>query len=568
MTIRMLINALGLISAGFFTESVRAQLAFVDRARALPVEHVYDGGWEFFVGGGVAVFDCNADGRPDLFAAGGKNPARLFINVTPYPGAPIAFRVAEIPELLNVTGAYPLDIDGDGVLDLAVLRVGPNLLMKGGPDCSFTDSSQEWGFAGGNRWSTAFSATWENGFDLPTLAVGNYVDRANPNGPFQACDENELHRPDPEAGDAPRYVAPVPLSPGYCALSMLISDWRRVGEPELRISNDRHYYVRDGFEEMWRLSPLAPRTQADGWPRISLWGMGIASNDITGNGFPDVMLTSMGDQLLQFNTGEGFTNAPYAQGTYAQRPFTGDDGRPSTGWHAEFGDIDNDGRADLFIAKGNVDQMPSNAMRDPNNLLMQQQDGTFVEYAETAGVATPERARGAALVDLNGDGRLDIVVVNRRASMEIWENATTATGAWVAIALRQAGANRYAVGAWVEVQSFERTQAREMTVGGGHAGGQAAPLHFGLGAAETARMRVVWPDGVVTDWIAIPLGESIQAWREGKSLSLCRSSFPATRAETDPADAVSASLAGGFARDGNRVWVPPCGVAEFSRASR
>jgi enediyne biosynthesis protein E4 len=499
-------------------EPVRAEPAFVDRAGALPVEHVYDGGWEFFVGGGVAVLDCNDDGLPDLFVAGGENRARLFVNVTPHPGAPIAFRLAGIPELMHVTGAYPLDIDGDGVLDLAVLRVGANLLMKGGGDCSFADASEEWGFSGGDRWSTAFSAAWEQGKDWPTLAIGNYVDRADPDGPFEACDDNELHRP--EAGDAPRYAAPIPLSPGYCALSMLISDWRRTGEPELRISNDRHYYVRGGFEEMWRLSPLAPRTQDDGWPRISLWGMGIASHDITGNGLPDVMLTSMGDQLLQFNTGEGFTNAPFSIGTYAQRPFIGDDGRPSTGWHAEFGDIDNDGRADLFMAKGNVDQMPSNAMRDPNNLLIQQPDGTFVEHADKAGIATLERARGAALVDLNGDGLLDIVVVNRRAPMEIWENATDGTGAFVAIAPRQEGPNGFAVGAWVEVRALGRIQVREVTVGGGHGGGQAVPLHFGLGSTDTAEIRIVWPDGAASDWTEVPLRKQVEAWRAGRTLSL------------------------------------------------
>jgi len=520
MTLRKLAPAfaLGLAFAGLSTMHARAEPAFVDRAAALPVEHVYDGGWEYFVGGGVAVLDCNDDGLPDLFVAGGENPARLFVNVTPHPGAPIAFRLGDIPELAQVTGAYPLDIGGDSVLDLAVLRVGPNLLLKGGGDCSFTDASRDWGFSGGERWSTAFSATWEAGSDWPTLAIGNYVDRSDPDGPFEACDENELHRP--EAGEGPRFAAPVPLSPGYCALSMLISDWRRAGEPELRISNDRHYYVRGGFEEMWRLSPLAPRTQADGWPRISLWGMGIASHDITGNGLPDVMLTSMGDQLLQFNTGEGFTNAPFSIGTYAQRPFIGDDGRPSTGWHAEFGDIDNDGRADLFIAKGNVDQMPSNAMRDPNNLLMQQPDGTFVERAEEAGVATLERARGAALVDLNGNGLLDIVVVNRRAPMEIWENVTTGTGAWVAVAPRQPGANGYAVGAFVEVRAEGRVQTREVTVGGGHVGGQAGPLHFGLGAADAAEMRVIWPDGARSHWSSIAIGERLEAWRDGDDLTL------------------------------------------------
>ncbi len=487
---------------------------FEDRAGGLPVAHVYGGGWEHFVGGGVSAFDCNADGRPDLFAAGGEEPARLFVNRTP-KGGDIVFGAGELPDLRNVTGGYPLDVDGDGWLDMVVLRVGANMILRGGPDCDFEDMSAAWRFPQGNAWTTAFSATWEAGQDWPTFAIGNYVDRDDPKGPFQACDDNVLIRP-----DGRKFGIPTEVSPGFCALSMLITDWRRTGERELRISNDRHYYVRGGYEEMWRLNPLTPRTEADGWARVSLWGMGIASQDLTGDGLPEVMLTSMGDQLLQINTGEAFRNAPYSIGTYAQRPHLGDDGRPSTGWHAEFGDIDNDGLADLFIAKGNVDQMPSNAIHDPNNLLMQQGDGTFVEVSVEAGVATGERSRGAALVDLNADGLLDIVVVNRRAPMEVWQNVTQGTGSWLAIDPRQAPPNTRAVGAWVEVRSDGRTQFREVTVGGGHAGGQAGPLHFGLGTADTAEVRVIWPDGTASAWTPVEAGRAVEVWRDGTGLDL------------------------------------------------
>jgi hypothetical protein len=300
---------------------------------------------------------------------------------------------------------------------------------------------------------------------------------------------------------------------------MLISDWRREGRPELRISNDRQYYVRAGYEQMFRLSPLAEYGEAEGWPKIRLWGMGIASRDITGDGLPEVMLTSMADQLLQVNRGGGvMQDAPYSIGTYASKPYTGDDGRPSTGWHAEFADIDNDGRTDLFIAKGNVDQMPSNAIHDPNNLLMQQADGTFVEKAAEAGVGTAERSRGAGLADLNADGRLDLVVMNRRAAMEVWQNATPGTGAWAAIELRDAPPNTRAVGAWVEVRAEGRVQAQEVTVGGGHASGRAGPLHFGLGGATRAEVRVIWPDGTASDWQDLPLGQSLRLAREAGRL--------------------------------------------------
>ena len=468
-----------------------ADPAFENDAGGLPFAHLYSGGWEHFVGGGVAVFDCNGDTKPDIFAAGGSAPASLFVNRSD-PGGTLRFADGHATEILETTGAYPLDIDSDGQMDLAILRVGANRIWRGLGDCRFEDVSAQWGLPEDDRWTTAFSATWEAGQSRPTLVFGNYVDRSDPDGPFEACDSSQLIRP-----EGLRYGRVEQIEPGYCTLSALISDWQRKGTPELRLSNDRHYYVRGGYEQMFALSPLRER---ENWRHVSLWGMGIASRDITGDGLPEVMMTSMGDQLLQFNRGDAFENAPFSIGTYSQRPFFGDDGRPSTGWHAEFGDVDNDGRADLFIAKGNVDQMPSNAIHDPNNLLIQQPDGTFVERADVAGVATTQRARGAALADLNADGKLDLVVVNRRAPMELWRNVTARTGHWAEIAPRQSGANRNAVGAWVELRSAGRVQAQEVTVGGGHAGGQAGPLHFGLGGETQAEARVIWPDGRVDDW--------------------------------------------------------------------
>ena len=267
-----------------------AEIRFEDASAGLPGQpHVYSGGWEHFVGGGVALMDCNNDNRPDMFVAGGEAPARLFVNTT---DGPITFSDGAISEITGVTGAYPLDIDADGAVDLVVLRVGENLILQGDGACGFTQANAAFGFDGGTAWSTAFSATWEAGQGRPTLAIGNYVDRADPDGPFFACNDNVLHRPLAEGYQATH------LRPGFCALSMLFSDFDRDGAAELRVSNDRHYYVRDGYEQMWEMSPLEELVAAGTWAPLSLWGMGIASTDLTGDGMPEVMLTSMGDQQL------------------------------------------------------------------------------------------------------------------------------------------------------------------------------------------------------------------------------------------------------------------------------
>ena len=118
-------------------------------------------------------------------------------------------------------------------------------------------------------------------------------------------------------------------------------------------------------------------------------------------------------------------------GISARRPHDGNDGRPSTGWHPQFGDVNNDGRDDLFITKGNVGQMLETAQIDPNNLLLQIANGQFIEVALQAGVASTAISRGGALADLNVDGRLDMVVVNRGSILKFFRmKLLEAIGCW------------------------------------------------------------------------------------------------------------------------------------------
>ena len=419
---------------------------FVDDTPASGVDHAYTGGFDYFVGGGVAPFDCDDDGFPDLYFAGGSSPAALYRNAS---STGDALRFEEVPspttDLTAVTGAYPIDIDSDGHLDLVVLRHGANEILRGLGDCRFEQATDALGIEAGTDWTTAFSATWEGDEELPTLAFGTYLEDDR-----TTCGDSSLVRPD---GDA--YGRAIALTPGYCTLSMLFSDWNRTGQRDLRLANDRHYYT-DGSEQLWAIAPdEEPRlyTQAEGWRPLQVWGMGLASQDLTGDGLPEVFITSQGDNKLQSlddaTTAPTYGDIALRRGVTAQRPHAGDDVLPSTAWHPEFDDVNNDGFVDLLVTKGNVEGQTDHAMRDPNNLLIGQPDGTFVEGAEAAGIVRFDRSRGASLVDLDLDGLLDLVVVNRETAATLWHNIgsgdsseSTPMGHWLAIDLQQPAPER------------------------------------------------------------------------------------------------------------------------------
>ena len=487
----------------------------LEQARDAGLEQIYGGPWEYFVGGGAASFDCNGDRMPDLLIAGGENPAKLFVNRSKAGGA-LAFEEVSLglsdKDKAKVLGAYPVNIDNDTFMDVVLLRLGANIILKGEGQCKFTKANEEFAFDGGKAWTTGFSAIWEPEQTFPTLAFGNYVDRSLPGSPWGTCHDNVLARSATGTADKPDYSNLTLLSPGYCSLSLLFTDWNNSGEPALRITNDRQYY-RGGQEQLWQVSPgKSPReyTTRDGWRKVTIWGMGIAEADLNGDGMPEYALSSMGDTKLQALDDEADEDQPiyrdiaYERGATAHRPYTGDDTKPSTGWHTQFADVNNDAVTDLFIAKGNVEAMTDFAKDDPDNLLLGRHDGMFSEQGDAAGIALPTKGRGAVVEDFNADGMLDLLVVNRSQNVSLFRNLGARTdwghrptGNWIKIELQGEGANPSAVGAKIQVKTGNLTQNRTVEIGGGHASGQTGFVHVGLGVAERAAIRIKWPNG---DW--------------------------------------------------------------------
>ena len=203
--------------------------------------------------------------------------------------------------LAGVTGAYPIDMDGDGIGDLMVLRDGENVAFRGLGGCRFQRANEAWGLDGGNLITTAFSATWEGSARLPTLAFGDYLADPRPADPDHLCADNQLVRPPPAADRIRR------ADPADPIVVRAVDAVQRLGplgasgpsgqqRPPVLQRPER----RPGTAVADRPGqPPRQYTAADGWATERIQGMGIGNYDVNGDGYPDAYLTSQGPNVLQ-----------------------------------------------------------------------------------------------------------------------------------------------------------------------------------------------------------------------------------------------------------------------------
>jgi hypothetical protein len=472
------------------------------------------------MGGGAALFDMDGDGDLDLYLvqsgsvlnAGAKDPPnRLYRNrgdgtfedVTAGSGTDVAG---------YGMGVAAGDYDNDGDPDLFVTNVGPSVLLRNDGGGHFTNVTDKAGVAG-RGWSTSaafFDADGDGDLDLFVLRYINW----------SAAGELQCF----SLTGAPDYCSPrnydAPLSTilyvnngdgsftdisdraGLHAafgngLGVVITDANHDGRPDIFVANDamaNQLWINRGqnrFED--EALGRGTAVDEDGSPKS---GMGIDAKDIDDDGDEDVLVVNLDGESDSFyrNDGAFFSDATAAAGLRAvSRPFT----RFGAGWI----DFDNDGWLDLFQANGRVGQQAERFSDDvyaePSLLFRGSSGGRFTEVQPRGGTVRPlfASSRAAAFGDLDNDGGVDIVVVNRDHAPYVLHNIAPNRGHWAMLRVVEPN-GRDSYGAQVTARIGDRTITRVVRAAYSYLASNDPRVHIGLGAATTvSRVTVRWPNG-------------------------------------------------------------------------
>ncbi len=496
-------------------------------------------------GGGVALFDFDRDGDLDLFLANGatieapeRGPgSRLYANRGDGSFEDVTQR-AGIDLRRWAMGVAVGDYDGDGRDDLYVTCFGVNVLLRNETTAAqgprFRDVTSAAG-VGDARWGTSAPyGDLDADGDLD-LYVANYLE-FDPTKPpprdrmFQGIpvmagpaglkpQDDVLYRN--EGGgkfrDITREAGIVERTPGY-GLGVRLFDFDLDGKLDIFVGNDStanylfHNLGQGKFEEIGAQSGVA--TNYDGATQAT---MGIAIGDVDGNGRADLFTTNFSHDTntLHLALDRGFFEDRTSQFGLGMVSW------PFLGWGCGFYDFDQDGDEDLFVANGHVypeataERMGSDYAQAP---LLFDKRGARFERVVTAGEALARRyhARATAFGDLDRDGDVDVVMTTLGGPVHLLRNETPRKRTLV-VALEQAGGNPRGYGARVELQTPTGTQRRWITGSGSFQSVDAPEAYFGLAnlGDDAPRVLVVrWPDGKETRIDSPPLDRRLTVERE------------------------------------------------------
>jgi len=479
--------------------------------------------------GGVALLDFDDDGRLDVFFTNGARIPGLakddprFWNRLYHSEGNGAFR--DVTERAGVRGegysmgATAADFDNDGWTDLYVTGVNRNFLYRNERDGAFRDVTEQAGVsgigAGGKKlWSVGGAwLDYDNDGDLD-LFVANYLDWTSENNRVCGAEGKRLNCSPTEYEGLPNLLyrndgagrfSDVSAPTGIGAhigrgMSVAVADADGDGFVDVFVANDqmRNFLFRNlggrTFVEEGVEAGVA--YTEDGVP---VSGMGADFRDLNQDGRPDIFLTALSGDTFPFylNTAEGFFSpATHAAGLGFATVMM-------SGWGTGAYDFDNDGHKELFIANShvseNVDLYGHHRYRQPNALFKDVGDGRFRDVTAEAGAAM-QRARahrGCAFGDLDKDGRVDVVVSVIGEPPEVLYGVTVGAGHWLELQLEGTKSNRDGIGATVKLTGESgRVQYNHATTAVGYASSSDKRVHFGLGADRTAReIEIHWPSG-------------------------------------------------------------------------
>jgi hypothetical protein len=503
------------------------------------------------ISGGVALFDCDNDGKLDILVANDST-----IEAAQRGGMPMVtlYHQGENLKFTDITASAGLthkgwgmgiavaDYDNDGLPDIYVTGYGGNVLYHNLGNCKFEDVTQKAGVGGGGFSAGAAWADYDRDGHLD-LFVSRYVrtdlnhlpTAENPSknffhkglpveNPWTMDGETDLlfHNRGDGTFEEVSKKAGVDDAASRFGLGVVWGDYDNQGWPSLLVANDSgpnflYHNNRDGtFEERAMLSGVALSPEGR-----EVGNMGVDMGDFDRDGKLDFSITDYADQPkgLYLNQGEqGFTDLTYSA-KIAQSSL------PYVSWGTGFVDFDNDGLPDLLIASGHVypevDTVPKNVKyREPLLLYRNKGDRTFDEIADAAGLNSGpmHSRRGAAFGDLNNDGSIDMVIFNVGAPPSLFLNDTKNTNHRVLFKLLGSKSNRGAVGARITVTSATRSQLEEVKAGSSYISTSDPRLHFGLaGDSMMDKVEIRWPSGSV-ETLKNVAGDAIYTLVEGQGI--------------------------------------------------
>ena len=479
--------------------------------------------------GGVAVFDYNNDALLDIFFTNGAaipslektGPEywnRLFRN----NGDGTFTDVTEKAGLQGIgysMGVAAGDYDNDGFVDLYVTGVNHNQLFHNNGDGTFTDVTEKAGVSGiipkyGKAWSIAAGWFDYNNDGLLDLFVVNYL---NYNIKTATLCRNQ---------GLPAYCSPVDFlgMPNILyrnngdgtftdvseeshiskyvgkAMGLAFDDYDDNGFTDIFVSNDtfENYLLHNNGDGTFTNVALSAGVAYNAFGN-AIAGMGAEFVDINNDGRPDIFETAMfGEGFpLYRNLGHGqFEDITAATGLAALTS-------RSTAWGVGVFDFDNDGYKDLFTANSDIlDNSMELAHRSyplPDRIFRNAGNLTFADVSSKAGASFQFAAphRGAAFGDLNNDGKIDAVVTVLNGPPEIWMNRSRNPNHWIILKLVGVRSNRDGLGTKIKITTSLGTQYNHATTTGSYNSSNDKRVHFGLGSATVVdSIELTWPSGI------------------------------------------------------------------------